>query len=643
MDSKDYLEVLQAIKEIPFGVGRELLSCFLRGSHHNSIEKNRLYQLSSYASLSYSKEEISALISLLLTSGFIRYEKISYYNVISLTQKGRDELQNPSFHSSSVSKFTFKKTQITSKDEKEFEKYPYLSRFDKYQKKAILCDDNKVLCIAGPGSGKTTVLTHKISFLVKEKKVDPQKILAITFTRKAKQEMSKRLLKLGVKTNVFTFNGFCDSLLKNKSIATGKQKASLVSKALKRLGLTPSEALSIYYEDKQLSFFDFVFDVFYFRDFSVRKSLTTDFEVIRPKVINTISELLAGLVFEINVLMKEEDLIDYVDQVRLALDLEMPSFDYVLVDEYQDVNDMQVKLLAKLDPQKIFVVGDPRQSIYGWRGSNPDQLVRFSEGASVISLVYNYRSSKDIVELSNKLIKSLFMPNMVSFNDWKKDIKILGFESFDVEKEFVVQRILSSGLKPEDIFVLTRKNKDAQDFFEYLTLRGIPCYFKSGEEVQREKVTISTVHGVKGLEAQMVFVVGVNSFNYPCRVPDHPITKLLDDYDTLKEELRLLYVAITRAEKSLYITYAGTHSFFITQEMKDFVNDDNPSLHRRLLAWRKEKALQESVPEEQVLTSSLIEKIAQINPVDEYDLQDSGIGPTKIFKYGEEILSLVNK
>ena len=108
----------------------------------------------------------------------------------------------------------FKQTTITEEDRKIFKELEtFLSAFNDYQKKAIISNTQKICCIAGAGSGKTTVLTKRIEFLAKYRGIPPEKILAITFTRKAKQEMQNRLLKSGISVSIETFNSFCEKIL----------------------------------------------------------------------------------------------------------------------------------------------------------------------------------------------------------------------------------------------------------------------------------------------------------------------------------------------------------------------------------------------------------------------------------------------
>ena len=139
------------------------------------------------------------------------------------------------------------KTIITEDDLSKFNELDsFLSKYNPEQKKAIISDKKNILCIAGAGSGKTTVLIKRIEFLIKYRGVDPSKILAITFTRKARQEMSERLLKLNIRARVETFNSFSEKILQkyaqliyNKPIRVMNygHKAMAIMAALNHYGL----------------------------------------------------------------------------------------------------------------------------------------------------------------------------------------------------------------------------------------------------------------------------------------------------------------------------------------------------------------------------------------------------------------------
>ncbi|MCK5177374.1 MAG: UvrD-helicase domain-containing protein, partial [Candidatus Aenigmarchaeota archaeon] len=382
----DYLFVLKALDEIPFGVGKKLLIDYLQGNENNkSIQKNRLSANKSFGALAYDEEELNAMIDNLVLNnmiGLVLLNDKKFWKVLELTEKGKVEIINPVLYKKKLS-FNFKETQtqITQKDKDLFEKYSdFLNYFNDEQKKAIIDDNKHILCLAGAGSGKTTVLTKRIHFLIKYRSVDPKKILAITFTRKARTEMMKRLEHLN-EVNIETFNSFCEKILRqhnyliyNKSvrIINYRDKIVIVNKALSNLNILPEQAVNIYFTQaqqggkttEQLSNI-FMNDCFFIRDYykfknkSLRKLSfeQEDENQVKPDINELIyktksntprnkksTELVFGVCNYIEAYMKKEGLRDFADQLVDAIKLfethkeVIPQFDYILIDEYQDVN-----------------------------------------------------------------------------------------------------------------------------------------------------------------------------------------------------------------------------------------------------------------------------------------------------------------
>jgi len=216
-ENKDYLFILKALDELPFSVGKNLLLDFLCGDEKNvSVKRNKLHTYPSFGTLAYTKEDLFPLIDSLILNGLITLASVqgkSYWKVLELTRKGKLEIENPTLHKNKVANNTsIPETVISDAEKTLFNALPYLNTYDDAQKKAIICNNNKILCIAGAGSGKTTVLTQRVDFLVRFRSVEPKKILAITFTKKAKAELLARITNQSVV--VETFNSFCEKLLR---------------------------------------------------------------------------------------------------------------------------------------------------------------------------------------------------------------------------------------------------------------------------------------------------------------------------------------------------------------------------------------------------------------------------------------------
>ncbi len=255
-------------------------------------------------------------------------------------------------------------------------------------------------------------------------------------------------------------------------------------------------------------------------------------------------------------------------------------FKYVLVDEFQDVNTVQVKLLKHFltEENQLFCVGDDWQSIYGFRGSNVEYIVnfeRFFENPKTIKLDLNYRSNNTIVNASNEVIKNnkfKIDKEIRSFNKSGKKIYLYCAE-LEIEDGVDtvvnnVKRLLNMGYEKEDILVLTRTRKS--DAFERY-------YF----ELEKKRIRLTTIHQAKGLEAKIVFIIGLTRgfMGFPDVRDDDRIFQVIrpSDYDLrMEEERRLFYVALTRAKDELFlISEVGNESEFISEIPGEFLDRSN--------------------------------------------------------------------
>ena len=616
-DEKDlgYLKVLEGLMKMPFLGGKNLLIDVLIGNSKNrSIKMNRLDLLKSFGSwgsggsLGLKKDELGPIIENLINNKLIEItasDTNRFLKLLKITQKGRLELLNPKLYSRKLKNNYnyFDKTEISEEDKRIFsELNSYLEKFNDYQKKAIILDSSKILCVAGAGSGKTSVLTKRIEFLIKYKGVDSSKILAITFTRKAKQEMEERLKKLGVNVDIKTFNSFSENILrKYSSIIYNRDirvinygfKVMAIINALNSNGLSMDDALELYFSPNQrrnkttdqLSniFMNDCFSVMEF--FKIKRKELVDFSGYLEPSKKDVGKMIFNVCNSLDKQMKLQSLRDFTDQIIDTIDFfkkeekYIPEYEHVLVDEYQDVNAMQIELLDLLNPLNLFCVGDPRQSIFGWRGSDINYILNFKdkhEGAEVITLTKNYRSNNHIIDLINLSIKEMKLPNLEAVYNQDKEIKLLKFQNEEMEYNFILQRVLSSGVNSREIFVLARTNKQLGDLSNLFKQRNIPHVLKNEGDLDNrdDKITLSTIHAAKGLEAELVFVMGCNEYNFPCKASDHPVIEMIriNDYDKEEEEKRIFYVALSRAKKKLYLTYTGKKpTYFINSEMLELI------------------------------------------------------------------------
>ncbi|MBT4257611.1 UvrD-helicase domain-containing protein [archaeon] len=611
---KEYLFVLKALNELPFPVGRKLLGDFLMGDMTNkSILKNNLYDLHNFSELRHlSPGKIEGLIEELSRKGLIEYSSSTYnkfIKVLGITRKGEDELINPTMNEKKISSnYEEVETKITSEDLEKIKDYDdFLGNLNLEQRKAVVSNHNKILCIAGAGSGKTTVLTKRVEFLVKEKNVAPEKILAITFTRKARTEMKERLKILEVPVKIETFNSFCEKILIRNSdeiygrkfrVANYQDRLLAISEALMSLNVSLEDAIMDYFSESQRKnksgyqlqnmFMNDCFSVLEFYK-ATRKKLEDFSKGVKPKDFLNAKRIYEIVQF-LEIYMREKGLRTYSDQINDILDYfkgkkeVIPEFTHVLVDEYQDVNSSQVELLDLLDSKNYFFVGDPRQSIFGWRGSQVNYILDLmkKESVEVINLKKNYRSNSHLVQLMNESIRELKMGDLESNFEGVKQISLCNFGDERVEFDFVSKKILLSTVPRKDIFILARTNRQLSEISLELHKKRIPHVLRNDEhksaEAKEGEVTLATIHSIKGLESEEVYVLGCTKNNFPSRAVENPIMELIKmyEYDQEEEERRLFYVAISRAKNKLIMTYSGKdHTYFITDKMKELITEVN--------------------------------------------------------------------
>lgn len=465
---------------------------------------------------------------------------------------------------------------------------PKQKGLDEYQQNAIKNENSQLLIVAGPGSGKTTVLTQRIANLIKDKNIQPENCLAITFTRRASQEMRERLDKIlenkANLLNIYTFHSLCFSILKEN---------------YERAGL--NEDFTVMSEQE--------------------KALCKDEEIIENAL--GFDDL---IILTVKLLTENEDI----------LNTYRSRFKYVSVDEYQDIDENQYKLIRLLVPKdgSIFVIGDPNQAIYGFRGGDAKFFNNFTQDypeTQVINLKNNYRSTNSIVDASNQMINCF---NIVSkFDKPHEKITIHKAPTDKAEAEFIASTIenligghsffsidsqRTDGCECDysfsDFAILYRTSSQLPPIIEALKRTGMPFVKLSNdllceqkpvmelinslndnepifEQIEKsnyeidnyilkflikiahksknkqefihevsmlteadtldkraDRITLMTLHASKGLEFKCVFIAGLENEILP-------LYRAKED-KAIEEERRLLYVGMTRAKERLFLTHA---------------------------------------------------------------------------------------
>ena len=375
----------------------------------------------------------------------------------------------------------------------------YSKLLNSEQYEAMLATDGPVLVSAGAGSGKTRLLTYRIAYLITEKHVPPQNILAITFTNKAANEMKERIHNVapgGELVTVCTFHSFCARMLRtyasfvpgykeNFTIFSETDTAKIYKEVFKQLNITDETTKSnfkhnvstIKNENMTIEEYKKVFsydrDIVEFERFylmyqdELKKNNAMDFDDLLVnfyKLISTNQDVLASI---------------------------QNKFTYFSVDEFQDTNTLQydiIKLLAS-KTRNLLIVGDEDQSIYGWRGANIDNIFNFTrefKDVKVFKLEQNYRSTKKILERANKIIKNnknRLDKNLYTENEDGADVYYYPAMSETDEADFVVRTILSKhneGVPYNEMAILMRLNALSRAFEEKLLAYNVPHIMYNG-------------------------------------------------------------------------------------------------------------------------------------------------------------------
>lgn len=466
------------------------------------------------------------------------------------------------------------------------------SELDETQLAAVNETHNQLLIVAGPGSGKTTVLTRRIAHLISDTTLEPENCLAITFTRRAAHEMRGRLEKLlaekSHRINIHTFHSLCFDILKENYTAAGLHPDFTVMSEQEKELCTDAAIL-----EKALNFDELI-------------TLTVKLLTENPDILHTYHK----------------------------------RFTYVSVDEYQDIDENQYKLIRLLVPEdgNICAIGDPNQAIYGFRGGDSKFFNNFTQDykrAKVINLKNNYRSTGNIVNASNQMIQEFNIISM--YQKPHEKITIHTAPTDKAEAEFVastIERLIgghslfsidsdrSSGEECEysfsDFAILYRTSSQLPPLIEALQRTGMPfitlsneplCEKKAVHELlnrltstkevpeqlsilseeytekienniwefltnlaqthcdrddfihevsmlteadtldkRADRITLMTLHSSKGLEFKCVFITGLEDGILPLYR-----AKEANEKD---EERRLLYVGMTRAEERLFLSRA---------------------------------------------------------------------------------------
>ncbi len=412
----------------------------------------------------------------------------------------------------------------------------YSKLLNEEQLKAVLNTEGPVLVSAGAGSGKTRVLTYRIAYLLTELNVDPYRMLAITFTNKATNEMKERVCKIREDASlvlVATFHSFCVRMLRkyqsvleeyqpNFSIYTDSDQTKVYKQVFNDLGITDDEtksrikhAISVIKNDN-----------IHIDEYCEINKHTKGIDMVRRGYLAYQNELMKNNAMDFDdllinfyrLLVKNED-------VRTSL---QERFQYIHIDEFQDTNKLQYEIVKILGArhQNVFIVGDEDQSIYSWRGANIGNIFQFSKdfkNVKIFKLEQNYRSTKSILDKANKLIennKNRLSKKLYTHNDQGSEVNYYCARDEQDEADYVVRHIIqqrAQGVDLNNIVILLRLNALTRPFEEKLLAYNIPHKIYNGVKFYERAEIKSTLSYLIAITNPSDSTSFTRLINYPKR------------------------------------------------------------------------------------------------------------------------------
>lgn len=433
----------------------------------------------------------------------------------------------------------------------------YIEKLNNEQKKAATFKDGPCLVIAGAGSGKTKVLTTRIAKLI-ENGVKPYNILAITFTNKAAGEMRERVNNIINAHDAFigTFHSFGLKIIRENSalfnltsaftLIDTEDQTSIIKKIMKDINIT-DKMISPAFIKSKISF--------------IKNNMLSDSEIANF-LISENEKIAVKIYYEYEKILKRNNTLDFDDLLKKPVELfnsnkevlekYQDKFKYILIDEYQDTNEVQYKLVKLLSKKysNLFVVGDPSQSIYAFRGANYQNILNFEKdfkGCTVIKLPQNYRSTQTILDAANEVIShNKQRKDLDLFSDLGQGVKIKYIRTFNdsMENKRVVdeiQKLYEEGYNRKDMAIFYRTNAQSRSIEDALVKANIPYkVFGSFYFYKRKEI--------KDLLAYLKLIANPSDDVSLERVINEPKRKIGDKtIENLREKARSLNISMFEA------------------------------------------------------------------------------------------------
>jgi DNA helicase-2/ATP-dependent DNA helicase PcrA len=517
-----------------------------------------------------------------------------------------------------------------------------LDDLDPEQRAAAETTHGPVLIVAGPGTGKTRTLTHRVAHLIAGLEVPPEQCLALTFSRRAAGEMVERLQKLlpevAGRVSVMTFHALGLVMLREHGARLGLKPEVRVASEEERRGLLMELGELETRPTTEAAAERLLGRISRWKR-GASFQLASEGEVVEPAPASSEDRQIETLAHAYDRELRARSWLDFDDLILLPLRLLRENADlveryrsryrWVSVDEYQDIDAAQYELVRLLVPPNgnLCVIGDPDQAIYGFRGADVRYFQQFQAdfpGATAILLKRNYRSTQTIVDAALQLIapSSLVADRELEAACFGPErVEIHNCTTGKAEAEFVVHSIErmmggstffsfdsaraaaydGEALSFADLAVLYRTEAQADLVVEALERSGMPFQRRSHKpatddplaldvdqwDPRADRISLLTLHAAKGLEFPVVFIVG-------CEDGLLPLHWGAPDEESLAEERRLLFVGMTRAQQRLVLTHAKKR-FWKGKSRPSKPSPFLEDIERTLLAFHQHHAIKKPV------------------------------------------------
>ena len=469
------------------------------------------------------------------------------------------------------------------------------------QQEAVFHTEGPLLVLAGAGSGKTRVLTHRIAYLMEEKGIMPWNILAITFTNKAAGEMRERVNRLvgqgAERIWVSTFHSACVRILRRHSgwigydtnfvIYDGDDQKSLMKDICKRLNIDTKK----YKERAILGVIS-----------SAKDELIGPEQFALDAQGDYRQEIIAKAYSEYQRQLKSSNAFDFDDLIMKTVELFQNNpdildeyqerFRYIMVDEYQDTNTAQFKLVSLLAAkyQNLCVVGDDDQSIYKFRGANIENILSFEKifpDACVVKLEQNYRSTQNILDAANSVIQNNTgrkEKKLWTANGQGDKVRMRSFQSAFEEAEFISGEIVARVRRQEadyrDFAILYRTNAQSRMFEEKFLMANIPYKIVGGvnfyarKEIKDLLAYLKTIDNAKDdLSVRRILNVpkrGIGATTVT-RVQEYALAHQMSFYEALEHASEIMGAGRAVSKINSFVTFIRTlrtqEEFFSVSEL----------------------------------------------------------------------------